>query len=125
MGNGSSSLGLRPRDDLDPLAIPPRDAISLHPSGSCSKNILLTIFRQFDEIFYYDQRTRFFADFLFQMILQNFFLFSKLNNENLCLQSKSLYFLLALLIHGKNMQIRVSSIAAKSSIWFFRVACVS
>ena len=35
-----SSLGLRPRDDLDPLHIHPRDAISLHPSGSCSKNIL-------------------------------------------------------------------------------------
>ena len=35
-----SSLGLRPRDDLDPLPIHPRDAISLHPSGSCSKNIV-------------------------------------------------------------------------------------
>ena len=35
-----SSLGLRPWDDLDPLHIHPWDAISLHPSGSCSKNIL-------------------------------------------------------------------------------------
>ena len=42
-----SSLGLRPRDDLDPLPIHPRDAISLHPSGSCSKNIMTILCEEF------------------------------------------------------------------------------
>ena len=35
-----SSLGLRPRDDLDPLHIHPREAISMHPSGLWSKIII-------------------------------------------------------------------------------------
>ena len=40
MNNGSkSSRGRSPRDD-DPLSIHPRDVISLHPKGSCSRNIV-------------------------------------------------------------------------------------
>ena len=40
MGNGSiSSRGRSPRDE-DPLPIHPRDVISLHPKGSCSRNIV-------------------------------------------------------------------------------------